>query len=34
MTGTTNEVETVSALIVEDHPMVREGLAGVWRGTR
>jgi DNA-binding NarL/FixJ family response regulator len=29
MTGTTNEVETVSVLIVDDHPMVREGLAGV-----
>jgi DNA-binding NarL/FixJ family response regulator len=29
MTGSTNEVETVSVLIVDDHPMVREGLAGV-----
>jgi len=29
MTGATNEIETCSVLIVDDHPMVREGLAGV-----
>lgn len=29
MTEITNEVETISVLIVDDHPMVREGLAGV-----
>jgi DNA-binding NarL/FixJ family response regulator len=29
MTEITNEFETISVLIVDDHPMVREGLAGV-----
>src|SRR3984957_8678865 len=29
MRDTTAEVESVSVLIVDDHPMVREGLAGV-----